>query len=250
MVMSKAHMLRGKGSAAQKRDLLERRIRLAKQIVSFERAMAELVQGEWQDYHLLSNPSEDDSEIDEEWEDTSSDCGEDDDDIGEMPLEWESSERTVIRMPSRLNVDMLKSNGLAALIDQEVDLREGQMNEALCFLRSSQGDKAFIYHYRMRGRQSNRVKGAGRKDVAARNKDVTRQVRTFMRCKAALIRLGSDVSSWPDITEADLRLSGDITEPNRLGQNKDTLPWFWRLEEGGESEGKSSERMEECKSFI
>jgi hypothetical protein len=252
MIKAKVHMLRGKGSAAQKRDLLERRIRLAKQIISFEKAMAELVPGEWQAYHLSSNPSESDFEDSDELEpddDTDSDCSEEDGDIGEVPLEWENSERTIIRMPSRLNLDMLKTSGMEELIDQEATLRGGLMNEVLRFLRTHLGEKAFILRCWIRGKLSNRVKGAGYREVAVQNKSITKQVRIFKLCRSALIRLGRD-APWPDITEDDLRLSGDITEPNRLGQNKDVLPWFWRLEEGGESEANSSERMEECKSFF
>jgi len=49
-----------------------------------------------------------------------------------------------------------------------------------------------------------------------------------------------------DITEADLKMPGDIIEENRIGQRSDQLPWFWRLD--GQLQGDElNPRMKECK---
>ncbi len=68
----------------------------------------------------------------------------------------------------------------------------------------------------------------------------------YNRAKAALKRLGVSDLEFNDITEADLKMPGDIIEENRIGQRSDQLPWFWRLD--GQLQGDElNPRMKECK---
>jgi hypothetical protein len=47
-----------------------------------------------------------------------------------------------------------------------------------------------------------------------------------------------------DITDIDLKVTGDLTDENRFGQRLDTLPWFWRIGDVVVSEGpQMQERM-------
>jgi hypothetical protein len=57
----------------------------------------------------------------------------------------------------------------------------------------------------------------------------------YLHARSALRRLPVDqdyLDTLKDITEADMKMSGDVTEENRFGQRSDTLAWFWR--QGGE----------------
>ena len=47
-----------------------------------------------------------------------------------------------------------------------------------------------------------------------------------------------------DITDDDLKVTGDLTDEQRFGQRSDTLPWFWRI---GELVSSSGSRMQECR---
>ena len=46
------------------------------------------------------------------------------------------------------------------------------------------------------------------------------------------------------IGDEDLKVSGDLTDERRFGQQSDTLPWFWMT---GEPVGTSGSLMQECK---
>jgi len=65
-----------------------------------------------------------------------------------------------------------------------------------------------------------------------------------------LIRLDIDrnyLSILQDITPEDMKMAGDVTEENRVGQRSSMLAWFWRL--GSDSaidEVKVNPRTKEC----
>ena len=46
-----------------------------------------------------------------------------------------------------------------------------------------------------------------------------------------------------EISDEDLKVAGDLTDERRFGQRSDTLPWFWRI---GEGVNTNSPRMHEC----
>jgi hypothetical protein len=74
----------------------------------------------------------------------------------------------------------------------------------------------------------------------------------YDRARNALMRLDIDgdyLSTLHAITPEDMKMSGDVTEENRMGQRSSTLAWFWRL--GGDSavdEIEINPRMKECES--
>jgi hypothetical protein len=50
-----------------------------------------------------------------------------------------------------------------------------------------------------------------------------------------------------DITPEDMKMSGDITEENRIGQRSSVLAWFWRLgSDVAMEEVDLNPRMKEC----
>ncbi|KAJ7189424.1 hypothetical protein GGX14DRAFT_383282, partial [Mycena pura] len=56
-------------------------------------------------------------------------------------------------------------------------------------------------------------------------------VKQYTQASAALRRMGMG-AQWKPITKEDLKMPGDITETNRIGQRSSVLAWFWRLEDG------------------
>lgn len=163
-------------------------------------------------------------------------------------LSWEAVEGVKVWLPSQFDPQALKDAGLAELLLEEKQLREGQMNDALHALRHSLGDKAWLLRKKLRAVKGTKAKGLIRKNVAEKVQDVERHVADYSRGRDALLRMGFG-EEWKPITKHDLRLSGDISEANRVGQNTDQLPWFWRIEDGegsGRVEIDSSKRMEEC----
>ena len=76
--------------------------------------------------------------------------------------------------------------------------------------------------------------------------DVQQCCSTYQYARSALRRLQIDpeyLSTLRDITEDDMKVSGDLTDEGRFNQRSDTLAWFWRIGQGDDSDGP---RMQEC----
>ncbi|KDQ60200.1 hypothetical protein JAAARDRAFT_126089, partial [Jaapia argillacea MUCL 33604] len=71
-------------------------------------------------------------------------------------------------------------------------------------------------------------------------------VKRYNRARDSLETLGASLgmmARFQKIHHADLKMSGDIVEENRLGQRSDTLPWFWRLDRN--LEGQADDILDE-----
>ena len=77
-----------------------------------------------------------------------------------------------------------------------------------------------------------------------------RHKRAYDRARKALIRLDVDreyLSTLHDITPEDMKMAGDVTEENRIGQRSSILAWFWRLgSDAAMDEVGVNPRMKEC----
>ena len=58
---------------------------------------------------------------------------------------------------------------------------------------------------------------------------------------------GEYLSTLHAITPEDMKMSGDVTEENHMGQRSSTLAWFWRLEgDSAMDKVDINPRMKEC----
>lgn len=157
-------------------------------------------------------------------------------------------EIALVPMPSLLVMGELDRLGLRSIAHIEVELRKGQVSDALDSLRLALGEKSLSFRTDIRNadsqRESNRSWDKVHKfdDHARRERDVYRLART------ALDNLPTDqeyLSSLREISDEDMKVSGDLTDERRFGQRSDTLPWFWGFgPEGGL--GTGNERLREC----
>ena len=81
--------------------------------------------------------------------------------------------------------------------------------------------------------------------------DAWKHRKAYHHARNALLRLGGDaeyLNTLQMIQDVDMRMSGDITEENRIGQRSDTLPWFWRVGDGPTEvrDYDSNPRLKEC----
>ncbi|KIM76022.1 hypothetical protein PILCRDRAFT_78150, partial [Piloderma croceum F 1598] len=56
--------------------------------------------------------------------------------------------------------------------------------------------------------------------------------RVYDHAWQALMQLDVDgeyLETLKDITRENMKMAGDVTEENRVGQQSSTLAWFWRL---------------------
>jgi len=179
-------------------------------------------------------------------EDDIGDAKDDDSDDDDEEDDVSSPEQVHLLMPSSLGAEECCRQGLTSLMDQEIQLREGQANDALEELRMALANLTLLLQTRRNVEHSQHTETQIWDDIQNAKGAVRRHVRSYCRAHQALINLDADKDQFLPIFEEDLRLSGDVLEENRIGQKSDTLAWFWRIGGGGEKE-QQSEWMQECK---
>jgi hypothetical protein len=112
------------------------------------------------------------------------------------------------------------------------------------------GEKAMSFRADVRNAKSQRTSQRAWANIHKHDSDARKHRNIYNHARAALIRLDhlpEFLATLHDITEHDMKMSGDLTEENRYGQRSDTLAWFWRLDDGLSGEDELSPRMKECK---
>jgi hypothetical protein len=153
----------------------------------------------------------------------------DDDGIGEVAMHPEA--RTV-SLPSSLAPGEIERLGLTGIAEQESQLRCGQINDALEGLRLALGEKSLLFRTQVRNARSQKTTLRAWKDVNKQDVEARQHKRVYDHARQALKRLDVDreyVNSLQEITKDDMKMAGDVTEENRVGQCSSTLAWFWRL---------------------
>jgi len=231
-------------SVADKTKLAERRQRLGRRIHAFHSKAATIMGDiDVDDLHLKDADIEAADEIhDSNGEDSDGEEG----DKPEDDLDWDNNteasddglevldypEKCPLILPSSLGLEGITLNNLKVLASQELQLRQGQANDSLEGLRLALGHKALLFRTRVRQAGSNKERTRAWDDVKTARRQVEKHVRGYHRARKAMEKLGADktiMSRYKMIVLSDLKLSGDITQENRLGQRNDTLPWFWTM---------------------
>jgi hypothetical protein len=232
-------------SASQKRDLLERRNHLAVRISTFERKRSGfLLLDDDTRWSTGAGKVGDDVES-SDWSDS------DEDEIEQVVVHPEESQVT---LPSALAPGEIQRLGITGIAEQEAQLRRGQINDALEGLRLAFGEKSLLFRTKVQNARSQRTTLRAWKDVNKQDADARRHKRVYDHARQALMRLDVDeeyLETLKDITREDMKMAGDVTEENRVGQRSSTLAWFWRL--GGDPASEDAEinpRLKECKQTI
>jgi hypothetical protein len=160
------------------------------------------------------------------------------------------AENMILPLPSSFSRDTLSAWGVAHLADQERELRIGQANDALELLRDALATKALVFRTKVRNANSQIKITRSWADIEKVNIRIRRYVGTYRRAHAALIRLQlpeNELARFKIITNADLKMSSDIVEENRVGQRNDNMAWFWRL---GDQSQDGGDWMEECETIF
>ena len=232
-------------STVQKTDLLKQRQRLESRISSFEQRI-----------NILLNVSDDTRwtpiggkmRVMEGSEDELSDV-----DSATFPDETMTPESDMLSLPSSLAVGEIRRQSLHSIAIVEAELRRAQINDSLHGLRLALGEKAMSFRADVRNANSQRTSQRAWATVHKRDSDARKHRNIYNHARAALIRLDcfpDFLSTLHDITEQDMKMSGDLTEENRYGQRSDTMAWFWRLDNGLSDVDQLSPRMKECKFLV
>lgn len=190
-------------------------------------------------------PAEQD-EDEEPDSDSDSDVGED---VYPNIEDFLPPEKKTIPLPSNSDLKLYIDSGNEFVLAIEADLRMGEMNDTLEKLRVILGTRSVLMKKTLRGTQG----GSGKTRAWAEINNYTRErnllVRYYLKSRHALEQLGTHPelleTTYKPIKATDLKVTGDIVEENRFGQQSDTLPWFWRLDKTELLE--DSNVMNECR---
>jgi hypothetical protein len=148
----------------------------------------------------------------------------------------------LLPLPSFIGVDACKSLERTSLMGQEIQLRLGQAYDALEDIRVALAHKSLLYRNKVQKSDNNKQSTRAFDAINRVSSTISRHATTYRVAYNALKNMDGLEADLKPISNSDLKLAGDITEENRVGQKSDTLAWFWKL---GSTE--TSDGMEECK---
>jgi hypothetical protein len=232
--------LRRKPSAVEKAELLEQRCHLTMRITTFEWKGNAFLQLD-DHVHWVTEVNGESMEEDEIYYSNDSDA----DDLPKTMLETKA-----LALPSSLAPGDIERLGLDKLAGKEAALQQGQINNALEGLRMALREKSLSFRTPVHNSKSQRTSLKAWDNVNKQDVVAKRHKCAYDNAQKALIRLdiGKDyLSTLQDITPEDMKMAGDVTEENRVGQRSRMLAWFWRLcSDSPIDEVEVNPRMKEC----
>ena len=147
-------------------------------------------------------------------------------------------ERQKIPLPSLFGKEACRGS-LKHLAAVELDLRIGQANDTLRFLRIAIGQKSFLYRSKIR--PSSTAAGYSKRlrnfaEVRTLQMSIDQAAKVYMSIRRAMENLGagdSILSQYAVLTKNDIVASTAVADPNAPGQRNETLSWIWRMKHNG-----------------
>ncbi|KAK7678330.1 hypothetical protein QCA50_018678 [Cerrena zonata] len=227
-LMKHVRSLGTKPTVEQQLSLQERRRRLQARLDAFTRRGSEYL-GE-----LVTLPS---NTLDDEWFDVN-----DDDDMA-IPSTMNASDVPVVvetTFPEQQSLPLPSSYGkekcsgpLHRIASCELQLREGQANDALHLLRVAIAHKSFIYRSRIRNNApttnyAKRLRSYG--DAHAIQMSIDNAAKIYTTARKAMVMLGACddlLDQFQLLKREDLTASTAVANSNEAGQGKQKLSWIW-----------------------
>ena len=155
-------------------------------------------------------------------------------------------EKVVLYLPSNFTHQQRKEYGLQELGTMEHELREGQANDSLERLRECLAEKSLRFRTEVRPAKSQKKMAKAWESIHRMEGQIKQAVVAYRTARQAIIELGdaADLERFQEISKADLKMSGDVVEENRVGQRSSVLPWFWRLDR--KAKGYCGDYEKEC----
>ena len=225
-------------SVPQKNELLDRRRKMEARITAYEHRISIIIKldDDVQWFAEDGKTPDMDSQPDEASDDL----------LDVYPDGWFTPEKERITLPSALAPGEIHRLSLQSLAKVEAELRKGQVTDSLEGLRLALGEKSLCFRTEVRNANSQRTTHRAWDNVHKFDVEARKCRSTSRQAQSALQRLSIDpeyLATLHEITDADLKVAGDLTDERRFGQRSDTLPWFWRT---GESNDANHPRMQEC----
>lgn len=150
-------------------------------------------------------------------------------------------EHIPLQLPSTRGRDACVASGKTGLMEQEIELRTGQANDALSQIRLGLNYKSYLWmeykqtdNYKMKTRSSTAVRAAER--------NIQEHVAMYWLAFRALTSL-DEPGLFKPIKKGDLDLNSNVVKQNRTGQSKDALSWIWRTGQPSKDESEDTWRQ-------
>jgi hypothetical protein len=187
---------------------------------------------------------EDVFEVDEfDWDgsDVESEEESDEEDDAERFDDGVQPEHIPLQLPSTQGRDACVASQRTGLMEQEIELRTGQANDALSQIRLGLNYKAYLWkeykqtdNYKMKTRSSTALRAA--------EHNIQQHVAAYSLAFRALTSLDQQGLFKP-IAKEDLYLNPNIVKQNRIGQSKVALSWIWRTGQLSKDESEDTWRQ-------
>lgn len=219
----------------------------------------ERIQNRLDEFHdkafALWAPEDDDDEFDAASSTSSGYSSADSDGADDFFLgsrsEITGSEVTVVVLPSTLGAARCQELGYAYYAAQELELRNGQANDALQGLRLAISRKSVVYREGLRKSKSKVKKSRSWDEILVLDKSVRHHARIYRAARDAMIRLGAseeDLVKYRVLDKSHLGVSTATIDPSLRGHRNTSLAWFWTMDVEGDIQGHNG--MEECEYII
>jgi len=189
---------------------------------------------EWDDQESIPEDNEG-----KETQDDYQDSDVDDLDVDDFGVDNQKCIQTRLWMPSTFGHDFCLKNGWGNIMDQEIQLRIVQAEESLEGLRLAIGHKSLLYKIRIRKSKTQASKTRSHAELLQVNDKIKDHAGRYRCARSALLSLGAPANmleKFQALQDTDLRVNTDVAEENRIGQQNDSLPWFWRIGMGENAE--------------
>jgi len=239
---------------SHEKDIKLRRDRLLAQIEEFHEDGQQFLQDtmELEDDGTPSNSE--DNEEDWDWDDDGLeglDADSSDAESDEMSDdEWDNVEEGAAVQPENIPLDLPSAwgqdacarRGIKALMEQEIELRTGQANDALSQIRAGLHYKSFLWREKFRHAENHDTRTRSMTQIQS----VDQAVQYTLAFKA-LTRLGS-ADAFKPIEKGDLQMNANILKENQYNMSNETLPWIWRTGKpsGGDENDAWLQERKQC----
>jgi hypothetical protein len=142
-------------------------------------------------------------------------------------------ESIALPLPSHLGLNKQSDQTIAPLIAEELLIRQSQASDSLEQLRLSLGMKSAIFRKMVSNAKSQSKKTRAWRAVHVAMAAVKRHARSYCLAQHALVQLNAEpaiLRKFPLLEAHDLKVSRDVMEENRIGQQSEHVSWIWRLD--------------------
>jgi hypothetical protein len=160
-------------------------------------------------------------------------------------------ENFLLCLPSALGPPWTKKPSNIPIVQQELELRKGQANDALHQIRISLAHKSFLFRTSIRNANSQQKKTRAWKELHGVDATVRQHVSLYRNARSAMVHLGADqptLTRYQVLTKKDLSVSTAVIDIRAPRGSEATLAWFWSMDVKGDTETDSW--MAECMLFL